>query len=1032
MKKITLFQHFIYRLIGFIIFLTVYALTSLGQSIGINATGAAPNNSAFLDISSTEQGILIPRLTDVQRQAIKDPANGLMIYNLTTNEINFYSGSSWERLTANSVSVTSAGGSGPGGGIGINNTGLEPHASAILDISSSEKGLLIPRANRSSFTSIEGVLIFNTDNDLPYFFNGSRWTTPCQQTTIDNTTGVGALSEGIAFNTTGIGGDPSAILDISSATKGILLPRMTPADRDAIKSPAVGLIIYNTTDNRMEYWMGTDWMAPSETGEGFKTEWTVLAGESITLPLNSGNGSAFNCTVDWGDGSNSNITAFDDLDITHNYTLAGTYTVEIIGQCEGWSFNNSGDRLKITDIISWGDPCKFDGFKYLEAGFYGCSNLASLPSGSILASEGGCDNFFRTFYNCTSLTGSIPTGIFDKHTLISSRGFFVTFTNCSGLTGAIPSGLFDNNTLVSSSGFASTFEGCSGLTGSIPAGLFDNNTLVSSSGFESTFEGCSGLTGSIPAGLFDNNTLVSNDGFQETFVRCSGLTGAIPSGLFDNNPLVSASGFFATFERCSGLTGAIPAGLFDNNPLVTTFFSTFDRCSGLTGAIPAGLFDNNPLVSSSGFRETFSRCSGLTSIPAGLFDFNTQVSSSAFYRTFYRCTGILGAIPPSLFDNNNLVSSSGFRETFHGCTGLTGPIPVGFFDNNTAVSSSGFYRTFYGCIGLTGSIPTGLFDNNPSVSSNGFRETFYNCISLTGTIPTGLFDNNPAVSSSGFYRTFAYCSGLTGSIPTGLFDNNTLVSSSGFYGTFQVCSGLTGSIPAGLFDNNTAVSSSGFSQTFSGCTGLTGVIPSGLFDNNTLVSSNGFSFTFSNCSGLTGVIPSGLFRNNIFCTSFYGTFEGCTSLQLNRNIFYADGEESTRFFNQSVFFTDCFDRSSYSGAIGEAPELWNCDFGTGSPASIDCYNGAGNSTTSLSNYPDELITLDVSPATEWVSGDIITGQTSGTSCIIVSRITATTYIINSRGGIGYTLGEIIGVTGVPSKLADQGAASPTFTLSGWR
>lgn len=46
--------------------------------------------------------------------------------------------------------------------------------------------------------------------------------------------------------------DASALVEINSTTKGFLPPRMTTAQRDAISSPATGLIIYNTTTGQLE------------------------------------------------------------------------------------------------------------------------------------------------------------------------------------------------------------------------------------------------------------------------------------------------------------------------------------------------------------------------------------------------------------------------------------------------------------------------------------------------------------------------------------------------------------------------------------------------------------------------------------------------------------------------------------------------------------------------------------------------------------------------------------------------------------
>ena len=62
-----------------------------GQNIGINVNGAAPNVSALLDIDASalpaagKRGLLIPRMTTVERVAIATPATGLMAYDQTTN-----------------------------------------------------------------------------------------------------------------------------------------------------------------------------------------------------------------------------------------------------------------------------------------------------------------------------------------------------------------------------------------------------------------------------------------------------------------------------------------------------------------------------------------------------------------------------------------------------------------------------------------------------------------------------------------------------------------------------------------------------------------------------------------------------------------------------------------------------------------------------------------------------------------------------------------------------------------------------------
>jgi hypothetical protein len=57
-----------------------YAGNVKAQNIAINNNGEAPNASAMLDVSASDKGVLIPRLTQAQRDVITDPATGLIIY----------------------------------------------------------------------------------------------------------------------------------------------------------------------------------------------------------------------------------------------------------------------------------------------------------------------------------------------------------------------------------------------------------------------------------------------------------------------------------------------------------------------------------------------------------------------------------------------------------------------------------------------------------------------------------------------------------------------------------------------------------------------------------------------------------------------------------------------------------------------------------------------------------------------------------------------------------------------------------------
>lgn len=77
------------------------------------------------------------------------------------------------------------------------------------------------------------------------------------------------LSAQVGVNTDGSNPNPSAILDAKSTTKGFLPPRMTKTQRDAIGSPAIGLVIYQTDNTPgYYYYSGTYWVGLTGSGPG--------------------------------------------------------------------------------------------------------------------------------------------------------------------------------------------------------------------------------------------------------------------------------------------------------------------------------------------------------------------------------------------------------------------------------------------------------------------------------------------------------------------------------------------------------------------------------------------------------------------------------------------------------------------------------------------------------------------------------------------------------------------------------------------
>ena len=96
----------------------------------------------------------------------------------------------------------------------------------------------------------------------------------------------------MGVNSTGAAPATSAMLDVSSTTKGLLMPRMTTAQRTAIVSPATGLTVYDLTTQGIWFYDGIQWKT-------IVTPWSV-SGNNIS----STNSPTGNIVL----GSNATIT----------------------------------------------------------------------------------------------------------------------------------------------------------------------------------------------------------------------------------------------------------------------------------------------------------------------------------------------------------------------------------------------------------------------------------------------------------------------------------------------------------------------------------------------------------------------------------------------------------------------------------------------------------------------------------------------------------------------------------------------------
>jgi hypothetical protein len=98
MKKVVATINFIrIAAVTFIICITVAVHA---QSVAINTDGTSASSSAMLDVKSTSKGFLAPRMTSAQRTAIASPANGLLVFDVTTGSF-WYFFNSWTEIKLN-------------------------------------------------------------------------------------------------------------------------------------------------------------------------------------------------------------------------------------------------------------------------------------------------------------------------------------------------------------------------------------------------------------------------------------------------------------------------------------------------------------------------------------------------------------------------------------------------------------------------------------------------------------------------------------------------------------------------------------------------------------------------------------------------------------------------------------------------------------------------------------------------------------------------------------------------------------------
>lgn len=86
-----------------IVHCSLFTFHSFAQGVAVNATGNPADPSSMFDVNSNTKGVLLSRMTTNERNAIANPAEGLIIFNTDTKCFNFFRNNNWFEVCGNCI-----------------------------------------------------------------------------------------------------------------------------------------------------------------------------------------------------------------------------------------------------------------------------------------------------------------------------------------------------------------------------------------------------------------------------------------------------------------------------------------------------------------------------------------------------------------------------------------------------------------------------------------------------------------------------------------------------------------------------------------------------------------------------------------------------------------------------------------------------------------------------------------------------------------------------------------------------------------
>jgi len=194
----------------------------------------------------------------------------------------------------------------------------------------------------------------------------------------------------VAVNTTGNAPDSSSILDVQSDSLGMLIPRMTAAQRDSIHHPALGLMVFVTSDSTFYYYKTEGWIKVGRGASGWdKNGDNVFTFDNVDIGTRSSDYPDGRLNVTLNSEKIAGIFVVDSgTDTLEHWNIVSSSTGNGSGvQVGSYNYNdNMGDGFHcgtINQLFNDGNGNQIGSYNYLKTGstlnksIYGTFNYLS-------------------------------------------------------------------------------------------------------------------------------------------------------------------------------------------------------------------------------------------------------------------------------------------------------------------------------------------------------------------------------------------------------------------------------------------------------------------------------------------------------------------------------------------------------------------------------------------------------------------------------------------------------------------------------